>query len=105
MRKECESYLHEHYVSPFLYIQVPHLIVNCANMSSTGSTEKDHQFDDFDLVDVYNRSRARVLHPQTKNFVVEFGKKEVQIAFDLLPDAFGELLKKEHAPETPVRWM
>lgn len=75
-------------------------------MSSATTTEKEQTpFEDFDDQQIYEASKLRALQPNTRNFVVEFGKDDAQIAFDLLPDDVERLLKAERAVERPVRWM
>ena len=68
--------------------------------------EKIGQFENFDNVDVYNRSQSRALRESTRNFVVEFGKDEAQIAFDMNVDHVQEMLDVPRGLERPpVRWM
>jgi hypothetical protein len=67
--------------------------------------EKDGRFADFDDQETYDESQSRALEENTRNFVVEFGKHEAQIAFDLQADDIENLLKAERSLERPVRWM
>ena len=76
--------------------------------ATAATTERELQtttFEDFDNVDIYKRSVALTIDPRTRNFVVEFGKGEARIAFDLLPDDIDALLKGEQVIDRPVRWM
>ncbi|TAQ89005.1 hypothetical protein B7494_g2683 [Chlorociboria aeruginascens] len=68
--------------------------------------EKDGLFADFDDEGVYKQSQERVLLESTKNFVVEFGKDEAQIAFDLDAEDVDALLQDTaHQHQRPVRWI
>jgi hypothetical protein len=67
--------------------------------------EKDGQFADFDDKQTYNDSQSRALLERTRNFVVQFGKEEAQIAFDLDADDVQTLLDTPSPVERPVRWM
>jgi hypothetical protein len=68
--------------------------------------EKTGQFEDFDNADVYTRSKSRALKESTRNFVVEFGKDEAQIAFDMSVEDMQSLLNAPRETEPrPVRWM
>lgn len=67
--------------------------------------EKDGQFADFDDEQTYNDSQSRALLERTRNFVVQFGKEEAQIAFDLDADDVQTLLDTPSPVERPVRWM
>lgn len=67
--------------------------------------EKSNAFADFDDKAVYEESKKHVLHPNTTNFVVEFGKEEAQIAYNVTADNVSELLTSERVPGRPVRWM
>lgn len=62
-------------------------------------------FADFDDRDKYSQSLAKVLDESTRNFVVEFGKAEAKIAFNLAADDVKGLLKTGLLQERPVRWM
>ena len=68
-------------------------------------TLRNGEFADFDNENIYDESYARALKPSTRNFVVEFGKNEAQIAFDLEAEDIEDLLKVEKTVERPVRWM
>ncbi|KAH8599018.1 hypothetical protein B0O99DRAFT_33294 [Bisporella sp. PMI_857] len=63
------------------------------------------KFEDFDDETVYEQSQSRVLRDATSNFVVDFGKEKVHIAFDVGVEDVQNLLDAEHRPETPVRWI
>lgn len=71
--------------------------------------EKHSIFEDFDKKDTYERSLERARNEKTRNFVVEFGKLEAQIAFDLNTDQVEELLDQPtteaERARPPVRWM
>jgi hypothetical protein len=54
---------------------------------------------------VYEQSLERVLKESTLNFVVEFGKEEAKIAFDLSMEKTKGLLASDLPNERPVRWM
>ncbi len=69
-------------------------------------------FEDFDQEPVYDRTQKRLLHPDARNFVVEFGQHEARIAWDLDFDNFEQLLKHEdqgrraeRQAKRPTRWM
>lgn len=68
--------------------------------------DNDGTFADYDLSDVYHQSREYARDPSTSNFVVEFGRADAQIAFDLDIDQFRHLLSPTTRPENrPIRWM
>ncbi|APA14702.1 hypothetical protein SS1G_06708 [Sclerotinia sclerotiorum 1980 UF-70] len=71
--------------------------------------EKDGIFADFDDRATYEASLDRAGHEKSRNFVVEFGKLEAQIAFDLNADEVERLLDKPSTPaereRPPVRWI
>ena len=67
--------------------------------------EKDGRFADFDDEQTYNDSQSRALLERTRNFVVQFGKEEAQIAFNLDADDVQTLLETPNPVERPVRWM
>jgi hypothetical protein len=62
-------------------------------------------FYDFDNKVVYSQSIERARNQAARNFVVEFGKEEAQVAFDLDSSKFKALLQEEGSAERPVRWM
>lgn len=62
-------------------------------------------FLDFDDEAVYADSSNRALDESTRNFVVEFGTDEAQIAFDLNAEDIRTILNEERSAERPVRWM
>ncbi|RDW88942.1 hypothetical protein BP6252_00974 [Coleophoma cylindrospora] len=64
-----------------------------------------HRFRNFDDQAVFDDSQDRAEKETTRNFVVEFGKDDVQVAFDLNSDRFTDLLKTGKSPERPVRWI
>ena len=67
--------------------------------------ERDGRFANYDLKDVYEKSREFAKDPRTSNFVVEFGQEEAQIAFDLDIIQFQTLLSTEAPKKRPIRWM
>ena len=73
--------------------------------SMTENENERRQFADFDDKHTYEEGKLLALDPATRNFVVEFGKDEAQIAWDLRPDDVDSLLKAERSVERPVRWM
>lgn len=62
-------------------------------------------FENYDDIGVYQRSRDRALLQETRNFVVEFGRLEAQIAFDVEVENVQNLLGTPAPAERPVRWM
>jgi hypothetical protein len=62
-------------------------------------------FNDFDNETVYRESQVRALDESTHNFVVEFGKSNAQIAFNLGTGDVKKLFESERDEEKPVRWM
>jgi len=62
-------------------------------------------FKDFDDENVYNWSQTHALRDTTRNFVVEFGKEEAHIAFDIEIKDVQTLFSTQHEPTKPVRWM
>jgi hypothetical protein len=62
-------------------------------------------WENFDDRAVYERSLEQVLEESTLNFVVEFGKEEAKIAFDLSMEKTKGLLASDLPNERPVRWM
>ncbi|KAG9245642.1 hypothetical protein BJ878DRAFT_418765 [Calycina marina] len=63
------------------------------------------QFEDFDDQEVYNKSQLLALTDATRNFVIEFGKEEAHIAFNLDDGDVKALLEKVPEVEKPVRWI
>lgn len=78
-------------------------------MRSLHIMEKDGIFADFDQQVVYEDSLDRARDENTRNFVVEFGKLEAQIAFNLNAIEVKRLLDepstKAERERPPVRWM
>ena len=62
-------------------------------------------FTNFDDESVYNQSLELALNGATKNFVVEFGREQAHIAFNIDADDVQTLLSTAHEVEKPVRWM
>ena len=62
-------------------------------------------FEDFDDEDVFRQSERRALDESTRNFMVEFGKTNAQIAFNLGTGDLQKILASERTKEKPVRWM
>lgn len=73
--------------------------------AESDSMEKDGHFADFDDVAIYNGSHARALDEATRNFVVEFGKDEARVAFDLNVADVQTLFDTSREVPRPVRWM
>lgn len=71
--------------------------------------KKDGIFADFDKQVIYEASLERAGNENSQNFVVEFGKLEARIAFDLNADQVEELLDEPSTEaereRPPVRWM
>ncbi len=67
--------------------------------------EKGAQFSDFDDEKVFADSWECAQRLTTGNFVIEFGKGEAQIAFDLTVQDVKDLLERPASGERPVRWM
>ncbi|RFU36044.1 hypothetical protein B7463_g357, partial [Scytalidium lignicola] len=67
--------------------------------------DKEGLFRNYDDDLVYQESKARALKSTTHNFVVEFGKKEAQIAFDLDRPQIEHIFEAERSPARPGRWM
>lgn len=66
---------------------------------------EDGLFQNYDRPSEYADSQRLALDPASRNFVVEFGKNEAQIAFNLDVDKLKHLLKTKRSPARPVRWM
>lgn len=64
---------------------------------------------DFDEPEIYSDSRKKLFARNTRNFVVQFGRDESKISFNLNKAAFGKLLNNDNPPRVPdrrpVRWM
>lgn len=71
--------------------------------------EKNGTFADFDQQVIYEDSLDRAGDENTRNFVVEFGKLEARIAFDLNANQVKRLLDEPSTQaerdRPPVRWM
>ncbi|KAI9644656.1 hypothetical protein NHQ30_006680 [Ciborinia camelliae] len=71
--------------------------------------EKDGTFADFDKQVTYEASLEIARNESTRNFVVEFGKLEARIAFDLNACQVAELLNEPSTEaereRPPVRWI
>ncbi|KAI1826464.1 hypothetical protein F4861DRAFT_545994 [Xylaria intraflava] len=64
------------------------------------------KFEDFDLDDVFERTKQHVAGHLSQNFVVEFGFERARIAFDLDADELKELLEGERDVHNyPIRWI
>lgn len=63
------------------------------------------EFDDFDNEVVYADSLGQATDQHARNFVVQFGKAEAQVAFNLNYDKFKALLEGPMPAERPVRWI
>jgi len=73
-------------------------------MSSSTTSTLNH-FVDLDDLEVYEGIATKVCNVTTKNFVVDFGKDDAKIAYDLSTQSFDEALKEERLAERPIRWM
>lgn len=65
-------------------------------------------FKNYDDTDVYRDVQGWLQSPKARNFVVEFGQNEAQIARDLDSTQFERLIKpheRHELPDRPVRWM
>jgi len=68
--------------------------------------ESSWEFQDFDDESVYHAAMHRAQSRSTKNFVVEFGREEARIAFDIDAGGARTLLEDSAQPaERPIRWM
>lgn len=67
--------------------------------------ENSRGFRNFDDKTIFDESQNRALTDSTRNFVVEFGKDEANIAFDLDVKDVKALLNANSPQERPVRWM
>ncbi|KUJ20548.1 uncharacterized protein LY89DRAFT_579513 [Mollisia scopiformis] len=65
----------------------------------------DLPFENYDDAGVYQRSTNRGLLQETRNFVVEFGRSQAQIAFDVEAEHVQSLLDTPAPAERPVRWI
>lgn len=63
------------------------------------------EFEDFDIKAVYEDSLEQATDQHSRNFAVQFGKGEAQVAFNLDYDKFKALLEEPVVAERPVRWM
>lgn len=74
-------------------------------MAVEGKSERLKKFRDFDDKRVFDEVRRDLAHNEaTKNFVVEFSFRAINIAFDLNHHEMEELLGRK-APAGFVRWM
>lgn len=62
-------------------------------------------FQDYDNISVYQLSQTTAKEQGTQNFVVEFGREQAQIAFDVKREHVQSLLSTPASAERPVRWM
>lgn len=62
-------------------------------------------FLNYDDPAVYQLCQAEALKQSTQNFVVEFGRLDAQIAFDVKDEHIRSLLSTPAPAERPVRWM
>ncbi len=63
------------------------------------------KFADFDNEQIFKQSEELALNELTLNFVVEFGRGEAQIAFDLQTDDIKKLLDERAPAKRPIKWM
>lgn len=65
-------------------------------------------FENFDEPAVYQSAQERLLDPQARNFILEFGADKAKIGFNLDTDTFERRIKyhdPQRGADTPVRWM
>ncbi|KAL7628150.1 hypothetical protein AAE478_002348 [Parahypoxylon ruwenzoriense] len=63
-------------------------------------------FQDFDLEEVFEKTKIHVGREESMNFIVEFGCENAQIAFDLGIDDIRRLLDQDpNEKDCPIRWM
>ncbi|KAG9235638.1 hypothetical protein BJ875DRAFT_458578 [Amylocarpus encephaloides] len=62
-------------------------------------------FQDYDDDKVFHDAQERARDEASRNFVIEFGKDEAQIAFDLGEQDFNSLLNTPRTPTLPIRWI
>ncbi|KAF8867211.1 hypothetical protein BDZ45DRAFT_710207 [Acephala macrosclerotiorum] len=67
--------------------------------------EFDIPFDNYDDAKVYEISQNRALLQQTRNFVVEFGRSQARIAFDIGAEHVQTLIDNPPPADRPVRWI
>jgi len=64
-----------------------------------------NEFLDYDDGAFYTRSQEAAHDQKTRNFMVEFGKKQAQIAFDVTLEKVQQVLERPVSQQRPVRWM
>ncbi|KAI1079455.1 hypothetical protein F5B20DRAFT_165399 [Whalleya microplaca] len=75
-----------------------------ASNKDLGSSEIP--FEDFDLEDVFKKTKPHIANRNSKNFVVEFGPARARIAFNLSASHFKQLIEEERkGSEYPIRWI
>ena len=65
-------------------------------------------FQNYDDPKVYEEIQHELLDPKARNFVVEFGPTQAQIAYNLDSYSFEQLLSNDNPAresDRPVRWM
>ena len=63
------------------------------------------KFEDFDDPQNYERLREQATAEGTRNFVVQFGAEQAQIAIDLEHEELQLLLNSNKDRDMPIRWM
>ena len=63
------------------------------------------KFQDFDDPQNYESLRKSATAEKTRNFVVQFGAEQAQIAIDLNPEQLQQFLMTRKDPNMPIRWM
>ncbi|CAG8960332.1 hypothetical protein HYFRA_00012406 [Hymenoscyphus fraxineus] len=63
------------------------------------------RFENYDDPDIYAECQKKVLDIASQNFVIEFGRDEAQIAFNLEEDDFNKLLTDPRPQQRPIRWI
>jgi len=66
---------------------------------------KRAELNDFHDADVYQLAMARARRASTLNFVVEFGRNETSIVFDIGSEDARVLIESPQSVERPVRWL
>jgi predicted nuclease of restriction endonuclease-like (RecB) superfamily len=63
------------------------------------------EFLDYDDGAFYEQSQEAAQDQKTRNFMVEFGEKQAQIAFDVTLEKVKQMLEGPVSHQRPVRWM
>lgn len=62
-------------------------------------------FHNYDKQEIYDECKLKAIDISTKNFVIDFGKEEAKIAFDLEEKDFDKILTESRPEQRPIRWM